>query len=152
MAAAGDAGAIDLAGNEFANEVIGNKAVNRLAGGGGADMLTGRGGADTFVFLAASDSGIGAARDLITDFQRAGAVGGDLIDLSAIDAVPGGADNPFTLIAGAAFTAPGQLRIVYLAGSDETVIFGNTDADSGAEFQMALSGDLTALASSDFNL
>ena len=42
-------------------------------------------------------------------------------------------------------TDPGFRRMNY-------EILGNTDADSGAEFQIALSGDLTALASSDFNL
>ena len=123
--------AIDLTGNEFGNRIIGNEGENQLAGGSGADVLTG---------------------DLITDFEGAGVAGGDLIDLSVIDAVPGGADDAFTLIAGGAFTASGQLRIVYLAGSDETVILGNTDADSGAEFQIALSGNLTDLVSGDFIL
>ena len=74
-----------------------------------------------------------------------------MIDLALIDAIDGGGDDAFTLIAGSVFTAPGQLRLVFLADSNETVILGNMDADSGAEFQIALSGQVSLSDPGDFN-
>jgi Ca2+-binding RTX toxin-like protein len=61
-----------------------------LTGGAGRDLLTGFGGAlafDTFDYNLASESGPGVLnRDVITDFNGRGALVGDQIDLSTIDA------------------------------------------------------------------
>ena len=143
--------AIDLTGNELANRIVGNAGANVIDGGGGTDRLFGLAGDDLFRFADAGDSGIGAARDIIGDFEGGGAAGGDVIDLALIDAIDGGGDDAFTLIAGSVFTAPGQLRLVFLAESNETVILGNMDADSGAEFQIALSGQVSLSDPGDFN-
>ena len=152
LAAATGTAAIDLAGNEFANRVGGNDGANILQGRGGADVLEGGGGADRFAFRATDHAGLGAGRDTIVDFQGAGAAGGDRIDLGSIDAIQGGADDAFALIGNAAFSAPGQLRVTYNPNLDVTTISGNTDADSDAEFQIALSGNQVALNAADFIL
>ncbi|MFC7499972.1 beta strand repeat-containing protein [Enterovirga sp. GCM10030262] len=143
--------AIALTGNAFGNRIVGNAGGNILSGRGGADMLVGGGGVDRFLFASPSDSGIGAARDLIEDFEGGGAAGGDVIDVSGIDAITGGGDDAFAFIGNAAFSAAGQLRIVFLADSNETVILGNIDADANAEFQIALSGNVSLSDPGDFN-
>jgi Ca2+-binding RTX toxin-like protein len=150
--AAAGTDSIDLAGNEFANRVIGNAGVNILQGRGGSDVLTGGGAADRFRFVSAEDAGLGAACDDIQDFEAAGAPGGDRIDLALIDAVAGGADNAFSLIGSAAFTAAGQLRYVYNAALDQTIVSGNVDADLTPEFQIAIVGNIGTLIEADFIL
>ena len=68
-----------------------------------------------------------------------------------IDAITGGGDDAFAFIGNAAFSAAGQLRIVFLADSGVTVILGNIDADASAEFQIALSGNVSLSDPGDFN-
>ena len=94
--------------------------------------MTGGDGADVFRFAFTDDSPPGAI-DLITDFAP-----GDLIDLSRIDALPGGADDAFTFIGDSGFTAAGQLRVFVSGGN--TFLLGNTLGSSGAELLIALSG------------
>lgn len=145
-----------LAGNDVLNGGTGNDTLDGglgndiLIGGSGRDILTGGAGADIFRFTSTSDSGTTAStRDIITDFQR----GTDKIDLSAIDAntsLFAFGDQAFTLRpgAGAAFTGAGQLRFAFemIGGVEHTVIYGNTNSGSAAEFSIALIGrhDLTA--------
>ena len=81
---------------------------------------------------------------MITDFLP----GADKIDLSAIDAISGAglANDAFTFITGAAFTAAGQ--VMFAAG----ILYGNTDANiATSEFEIALTG-ITTLAATDFVL
>ena len=56
-----------------------------LNGGSGQDILRGQAQNDTFVFVDAADSAFGSA-DLIDGFDGVGSRGGDLIDVSQIDA------------------------------------------------------------------
>ncbi|HEV2748727.1 MAG TPA: calcium-binding protein [Allosphingosinicella sp.] len=150
--AAAGTDAIDLTGNEFGNRVIGNAGMNILQGRGGSDLLTGGDGSDRFRFASVDDAGLGATCDAIQDFEGAGAAGGDRVDLGLIDAVAGGADNAFTFIGTAAFTAPGQLRYVYSASLDQTIVSGNVDGDLTAEFQIAIEGNVGTLIGTDFIL
>jgi len=129
-------------GNTTANTLVGNSGANVLQGGGGKDTLTGDGGADTFRYVATGDSGVGATlRDVIADFSSGD---GDLIDLSAIDAVSAVAGNQdFSFIGSDAFSATdasGQLR--FEAG----ILYGSTDADVTAEFEIELTGVASMLA------
>lgn len=132
-------------GNALANTMTGNAGANSLAGGGGRDTLTGglgsdtlSGGAgqDTFDYNATNESNSSAlARDRITDFAGNGALAGDVIDLSSIDADTATAgDQAFTFVGSAAFTAAGQVR--YVAG----VLYVNTNADLKPEMQIELAG------------
>jgi Ca2+-binding RTX toxin-like protein len=140
-----------LAGNDSLLGGIGNDIINggdgddwllggaggdTLNGGAGRDSWTGNAGNDTFKFNNVSDSGLTAAtRDAIVDFV----IGQDKLDLSGIDAITGGADDNFSLIGGAAFSAAGQLRFFSSGGT--TIVEGNVDNDLAADFQIALTGN-----------
>src|SRR5581483_11676399 len=129
-------------GNDTENGGNGNDTLN---GGTGADDLTGGKGADTFVFASISDS-TNHLQDVIEDFSHAQ---GDLIDLSAIDAKTGGADNAFHIVS--AFTgAKGQL-VVTAHGTNEFLVRGDVNGDGRADFTIDVHSH-TALTSGDFIL
>ena len=121
--------AVVLSGSTGANSLTGGAGADVITGRGGADLLTGNAGADRFVFLSAADSTVLAA-DSITDFVA----GEDRIDLSAIDAIRGGANNAFSWIADAAFSAAGQLRYDAATG----VVQADTNGDLIADLQINL--------------
>ena len=153
----GGAGADDLMGGSENDQLRGGDGGDTLTGGGGRDVLIGGsftgggfpgdGAADTFVFLAVSDSSTGGAnRDIIRDYE----VGLDIIDLAAIDAITGGADDAFTYIGSAGFSGTaGELR-AFNAGAN-TVLRGDVDGDGVADFAVFLNGTL-ALTGADFIL
>jgi len=117
------------AGNDI---LLGGDGNDTLIGGPGADTLTGGAGNDRFVF-ADGDVGLGAARDVITDFNATAYT--DLLDLAGIDAnmmVDG--DQAFVLISGTSFTAPGQL---FFANG---VLYGNVNDDMAPDFEIAFTG------------
>ena len=132
-----------LNGNGGNDTLRGGDGADRITGGAGYDTMTGGAGADTFVFKLADDIGDGTRglRDVITDFMHAV----DRVDLSGIDAnTSARGDQAFTLLAtpGAAFTAPGQLRVVYAVvnGVEHTYVEGNLNNNSSAEFRLDLIG------------
>jgi serralysin len=104
--------------------------------------------ADRFVFNARTDSTVGTAgRDTITDFRHAV---GDKIDLQAMDAINGGANNKFIFIGTSAFSGhAGELRIV--ASSDGFIVQGTTNADKIADFAIFVD-HVTTLFAGDFLL
>ncbi|MDD5273504.1 MAG: calcium-binding protein, partial [Methylovulum sp.] len=135
----------NLTGGNYNDTLAGNAGANVLVGGVGFDTLTGGGGADTFDFNALSEMGtLSGATDVITDFVS----GQDKIDLSTLDAntatVANNAFSGFIANTGS-FTAAGQL--MFLDG----VLYGNTNADSSAEFAIQLTG-VSTLAISDIIL
>ena len=146
----GDAGNDQLIGGSGDDTLLGNDGTDRLVGGAGADKMTGGAGSDTFVFQNLTDSGIGLARDLITDFHQ----GQDKINLSAIDAIVGGGDDAFSFIGSQTFSGTdGELRyshVVSVSGS-QTIINMDTDGDGTSNAQIALTG-LYTLTAADFVL
>ncbi len=147
-------GLANITGNGLNNVLIGNIGNNVINGGAGNDFiigsigkdtLSGGTGNDTFDFNALSEMGItSGTRDIIADFLP----GQDKIDLSTLDANTATVTNDvFTgfIASGAGFTAAGQLMI---SGG---VLYGNTDADSAAEFSIQLTG-ITALTTSNLIL
>ena len=99
----------------------GNDVVN---GGAGNDVMTGGNGADSFAF------GETGGADRIMDFNRGQ---GDRINLAAIDAVAGGADNAFSFIGAAAFSGvAGQLRAYSQSGN--FFVAGDVDGNGAADF------------------
>ena len=137
----------NLIGSGFADTLTGSTGANRIEGGAGNDRITGSGGGDqlfggsgndTFAFLALGDS-LPASPDTIFDFAGGGVAGGDLIDLAAIDAIPGGRDNAFAFIGSAAFSGvSGQLRFDTAATPGFTLVQGDTNGDGVADFQIQL--------------
>ncbi|MGO4670630.1 peroxidase family protein [Bosea sp. 2RAB26] len=145
-------GNINGTGNNAANVIIGNGGNNTLTGGAGNDVMTGGAGSDTFLFNTTNESGVGVGNnDVITDFEGAGVAGGDIIDLSAIDANTGsGGNQAFTFIGSAAFSAAGQVRVIQSGG--DTVVQLNTNNNVGTiEMEIKLAG-LHSLAAGDFIL
>ncbi|MFN0192767.1 MAG: hypothetical protein ACKVP5_12480 [Aestuariivirga sp.] len=154
-----------ITGSLAANFLLGFLGNDRLDGAGGADLLEGGLGADLmsggaagdrFIFRALAESGTSAAtRDVITDFTVNPALGAsviDRIDLNVIDAQDGTAGNQaFTFIAGADFTAEGQVR-AFQSGSD-TIVEINTIGTAGADMTIQLSNfTATNLTAADFIL
>ena len=134
-----------LGGNDQDNGIHGGGGNDHLFGGLGRDILTGGSGDDVFEYRSIDDSGTTAAtRDTIADFSS-----GDLIDLSAIDAITGGAHDDFTFVGNAAFTAAGQVR--WEARGDNTVVQVNVDGSPGADMSILLQG-VHSLTAGDFKL
>jgi Ca2+-binding RTX toxin-like protein len=106
--------------------IVASNAVNIMNGGNGNDTFK-------FPTAAAADG------DTILGFAP-----GDRIDLSAIDANTGTAANDaFTLVTGAEFTAAGQLAVsfeTHADGANFTVIQGNIDGNMGADFRIEVEG------------
>ncbi|HEX8192841.1 MAG TPA: M10 family metallopeptidase [Allosphingosinicella sp.] len=133
--ATGGAGKDKLFGNDAANLLLGNAGDDSIdggagddviVGGAGKDVLTGGAGGDLFRYAARGDSAVGAARDVIADFEE-----GDRIDLSAVGAT--------TFIGGDAFGGKaGQVRAVSIA--DQTIVEYDADGDRRADMQIELSG------------
>jgi Ca2+-binding RTX toxin-like protein len=146
----GNSGANLLDGGSGNDTLSGGAGADTLVGGLGVDQLTGGAGADVFVFRTETDSAnFAAIADVITDFVQ----GQDRIDLSAIDASSLIAGNDAFLWAGTAAigtSTAGELRYQKYdnpgTDNDYTLIFGDTDSDTAAEFVIKLMGlyDLTA--------
>jgi hypothetical protein len=95
----------------------------KIYGGTAADTLTRGAGNDIFYYDDVSQS-TPAAADNILDFTS-----GDKIDLHAIDAITGGADDAFSFVGNAAFSNhAGELRAVNTSGSN-WLIQGDTNGD-----------------------
>lgn len=146
--AAGDRidGFENITGSSHDDQIQGDGNINRLVGGSGADELTGGGGADRFVYLAFSDSAGEAASDRVRDFSQPQH---DLIVVSAIDALAGGADDSFTFIGKGAFDSAGQLR--YFRSGLQTIIQADQNGDGMADLEIRLDGVIT-LTAADFIL
>nr|WP_274706209.1 MULTISPECIES: M10 family metallopeptidase C-terminal domain-containing protein [unclassified Pseudomonas] len=125
-------GNLNFAGNALDNILTGNAGNNILDGYAGADTMIGGAGADTFRFSAVSEMGLGADRDLISDFSS---MEGDKIDLRGFDAnLMTNGINMFTFIGNADFTGAGQLRFA------DHVLSGNVSGNVGADFEIQLVG------------
>ncbi len=151
---------LNLTGSSTSEKIYGNSAANTLDGAGGrdalsggsgndnligrsgADHLTGGDGADHFVFKAATDSGLDAARDIITDFQDTGA---DVIDLGAVFS------GTLTYRSSWDFSGANQVRVT--ASGNDVLVHVNLDADAADEMQILLCGTkLGDMAKGDFIL
>ena len=140
-----DAGAGNdtVTGSASADTMLGGLGNDNLSGGAGKDTLTGGLGKDTFDFNVYSEMGLGAIRDVITDFTR----GQDKIDLSTIDPNSALAGNQAFKFTTTTFNTAGQIH--YSNG----IISLNTDSDAATEYEIQLTGVIpTTLAATDFVL
>ncbi|MGV6802321.1 MAG: S8 family serine peptidase [bacterium] len=136
------------AGNDTLN---GQNGTDAIYGNSGQDTMTGEAGNDRYIYFQLSDSNVGAAtRDIITDFK---VTGNDRIEISRFDADTGVAGNQaFALIGAAAFSnTAGELRYEQDAGNNWTLVQGDNNGDSIADFEIQLNGLLT-LVDTDFLL
>ena len=129
-----------ITGGAGSDDLSGRAGNDVLIGGAGTDTLRGGLGADRFYFALASESGLGAAADVISDFSSAQL---DKIDVSAIDANPGTAgDDAFVFLGGAAFSgAAGELRF---SGG---YVMADLDGDMISDFEISLPNVSQLLAS-----
>lgn len=136
-----------LTGNDGNNRLEGFDGDDHILGGLGTDTMTGGLGADRFQFGSTAETGIGALRDVITDFEA----GIDRIALNLIDANVLKANNQaFKFIGDSDFGhVAGQLRAY--ADSGNTVVAGDTNGDGIADFEIQLIGT-HLLAGADFLL
>lgn len=148
----GNAGVDKLIGGNLGDIINGGSETDKIRGDGGADVLTGGSGADVFKFRNASDSGLGANADIITDFVS----GTDKLNFLRIDADANTAgDQAFNFVGTGAFTGGGLGSIRYVdTGSDirvEVDVDGNGVADMHVMLQGAGLGAGT-LTAADFVL
>jgi len=163
LSAASDNG-LTLTGNDQDNRVNGRAGNDTLFGGGGNDViyagagndvihgglgfdqLRGEAGADRFVLDTLQDSGpTQATADRILDFSSSE---GDKIDLSAIDAISGGANDAFTFVSSFSHVA-GQLTSTAI--SNGFLVQGDVNGDGTADFALIVSS-ATPLTATDFVL
>ncbi|MEP0963615.1 MAG: calcium-binding protein [Roseobacter sp.] len=138
------------AGNDI---LVGGNGSDRLVGGSGQDILRGQANNDTFVFTTAEDSAFGST-DLIDGIDGVGSSGGDVIDLSAIDA-------DFSSIGDQAFTFFGELTMAQglAAGvgalwvedvANQTRVYGLIDADNAIDLAIRIN-DGADISASDYS-
>ncbi|WP_417211600.1 M10 family metallopeptidase C-terminal domain-containing protein [Antarctobacter sp.] len=137
----GSGGGDTLEGGAGIDILRGNAGMDVLIGGVGGDFLTGGTEADAFVF-AVGDTGIGAARDQIMDFEK----GLDLIDVSGLSP----AEFEFR---GTALFAPSgnpELRL-FETPSGSTIVMVDVDGDGVIDAEIRVAG-VIGLAAEDFVL
>lgn len=157
-----------LRGNSLDNDFVGGSFSDRLYGRAGDDILNGETGADAiygnagvdsmtggddtlrdrFIYFNMSETGTGGGnRDIITDFTSTE----DRIEISRFDAdTTTGGNQAFTFVGTAGFSGTaGELR--YFTGSGRTVIQGDVDGNSVADFEIELTTEMSLIAA-DFLL
>ncbi|TMM49360.1 calcium-binding protein [Sulfitobacter sabulilitoris] len=131
--AGGGAGNDLIVGGAGSNLIYGGAGDDTVHAGAGRDVITGGPGADVFVFASAAQAGVGAGRDVITDFTA----GIDKIDLSALN---------LTFVGTAEFSGTNQEL-----GCVANYVIGDIDADGQNDFAIELWGGVT-LTEDDFIL
>ncbi|MGQ0565250.1 MAG: calcium-binding protein [Gemmobacter sp.] len=140
----GDLGNDILFGSQGHDDLHGSAGNDTLVGGIGRDTLTGGGDDDTYVYQKAKDSqGQG---DLIIGWGN----GDDIIDLRPIDAIPGGANDAFDFIGGAAISGSGG-EVQAVTTAMQTVVNVYIDTDAVADMRIVIDGVFT-LTAGDFLL
>ncbi len=134
-----------LNGNNGHDQLTGGNGIDQLRGGRGMDELNGGLGNDVFVYKALNESGTSAGtRDQITGFAS-----GDRINVHAIDAKAGGANNDFVLDTNNSFSE-GEIRQSVHNGNLRLDF--NADADAQAEMSIVLLNHTALLTNRDFVL
>ncbi|MSR13789.1 MAG: calcium-binding protein [Gammaproteobacteria bacterium] len=154
----GGTGNDKLYGDNGNDTLFGMTGSDTLVGGKGRDIMSGGAGIGRDIFdfnLATETTGLtDATRDRITDFVHLQ----DDIDLRTIDASVGLAgNNAFTYKGTGTFSnsAEGEIRIQKYnnagTANDYTVVYGDTDADTGYKFAIRFTG-LINFSAADFLL
>jgi Ca2+-binding RTX toxin-like protein len=149
----GGAGADTLEGSVGAESLVGGADSDRIRGDTGADTMTGGTGVDIFIYGSVVQSGTAAGtQDRITDFTAG--VGGDVIDLSGIDAdgVAGLPNGVFAFLGTGGFSGAAGVR-AFFNGVDTEIQVDTGDAGTAPDMIILLNGNLAAsLVASNFVL
>ncbi len=126
-----------IGGGSGEDHLYGDAGNDVISGTGGRDWLTGGAGDDRFDWDHVTESTPGAAnRDVIVDFFGAGAKGGDVIDLSTIDANSGVGGNQAFIFGG---TGTGHVHAV-ASGTSDSLIQADIGGAAGPELEILVSG------------
>ncbi|MCA2373625.1 calcium-binding protein [Agrobacterium genomosp. 3 str. CIP 111-78] len=117
-------------GNDGDNIIVGGNLNDVLSGGAGIDTLFGGAGSDTFVFHSIVDSPSLFAIDAIQDFSN---IQKDRIDITALSLSSFIGTNSFSSTAG---------EVRFEAADNATILSGDVDGDSLADFQILLAGTI----------
>ncbi len=141
-----------LIGGSGHDVLLGGDGDDTLIGSDGADYLVGGNSEDTFRYNDATDSMPNAA-DTIVGFEGTGDLGGDVIDVTGIDANTKVSGNQaFVFIGTNPFTNAGQLRVIQDPNNAaHALVQGDTDGDGVPDFQVVvLNTKASAFAAHDF--
>ena len=122
-----------LYGGSGNDTLFGGGGNDSFFGGWGADALSGNAGNDIFVFRTLAEVGLGAARDVITDFTA----GQDMMDFTGM---------AMTFSGGSGFTQTAG-ELIALASGGNSILAGDTDGDGVADFEVMLLGITSVTAS-----
>jgi VCBS repeat-containing protein len=143
----GNAGNDTLNGGNGNDLLVGGAGNDILNGSDGSDVLVGGAGIDTFKYNATADSSATLTlSDVISDFGH----GTDKIDLSAIDAVNGGADNAFVFGGNNALTLANS--VTWSESGGNTILHIDVNSNATADMQIILTGVGLGLTATDFVL
>lgn len=146
---AGD-GNDQIRGGTSADTINGGTGDDKIIGNTGADIISGGTGSDQFRYFMTSDSGLGAAADLITDYE----IGVDQLNFSLFDTDPVLAGiQGFTFVGDAAFTGGGSAQIRYTTSGADLLVQADVNGDGVADMEIILDGlGGGALTAGDFIL
>ncbi|MCB2136832.1 MAG: hypothetical protein KDE08_12950 [Rhodobacteraceae bacterium] len=126
-----------LDGGSENDKLFGAEGDDTLIGGTGTDTMSGGAGWDVFVFNSVADSGVGTARDVITDFASDPFNNNnDHIDLSALGITS--SQYIFASAFSGSFTP--EVRHVLVNGGADTLIQADVDGDGMVDFELMLLG------------
>lgn len=133
---AGD-GNDQIRGGTSADTINGGAGNDKIIGFTGADVITGGTGSDQFRYLLASDSGLGANADRITDYV----IGSDRFNFSGLDtdAVTPGVQG-FAFVGNGAFSGGGAASIRYTNSGADLLVQADVNGDGIADMEIILQG------------
>lgn len=140
----GGAGNDTIYGRGGIDYLTGGEGDDVLVGGADRDRMAGKEGADIFRLETLSDSGVGWRRDVIADFDGDA---GDRIDLSLLDAdtVHAGRQG-FQFLPDMIGFGGGLGELRYRHEGGLTIVMGDVNGDTVADFEIELVGTLTLQA------
>jgi predicted extracellular nuclease len=146
---AGD-GNDQIRGGTSADIINGGTGDDKIIGNTGADMITGGTGSDQFRYFLASDSGLGAAADVIIDYE----IGVDQFNFSLFDTNPVLAGiQGFAFVGNAAFSGGGAAQLRYTNSGADLLVQADIDGDGIADMEIILQGQSGGtLTAADFIL
>ncbi len=139
-----------IRGGRLGDVINGGGGNDKIIGFTGSDVLTGGAGADQFRYLFATDSGLGAESDHITDFLA----GTDRINFSQLDADPLTAGRQrLTFVGTGDFSASGAAELRYEVIDSDLLVSADLDGDGLADMEIWLDNAAAgALTGGDFML